>query len=325
MKQIEYEVVHTAEKLLADKKIDIFIGYEKGTLPLRTSPCFVTEQGDVRKLVWNTLCSNNLSVYLPAIMSTEKEPKRVGILCKGCDNRSIVNLIKEKQINKDNLVIFGISCSGIVDSNKILPCLDGKKILGIDEDIESIVITLESGEKRFAKRDYLYECCYTCTHPTPSVYDILIRAEKYSPQPVTPDPIIKEFNSKTREERWEMFKNEISRCIRCYACRNVCPNCYCKECIAEQTKPRWFGVTNELSDVLFYHMARIFHQAGRCVDCGACVRACPMDIDLRLFTRVLVDEVKERFGYESGLSIKDAPPLTTFSIDDKQEFMVEPE
>lgn len=70
---------------------------------------------------------------------------------------------------------------------------------------------------------------------------------------------------------------------------------------------------------------RIFHQAGRCVDCGACVRACPMNINLRLFTRVLVDEVKERFGYEPGVSIKEPPPLATFSLNDKQEFMTEPD
>lgn len=325
MKQMQYEIVNTAEKLLMDKKVDIFIGYENGTLPLRTSPCFITEQGEARKLVWNSLCSNNLSVYAPISMSASKRPTRVGILCKGCDSRSIVNLIKEKQVNKDNLVIVGISCSGIVNSNKILSCLDGKEILATDEDLESITIKLENGEKRFEKREYLYEPCRTCTHPTPSVYDILIRAEGYTPQPVASDQVTEEFRSKSREERWRIFENEISRCVRCYACRKVCPNCYCKECFAEQTKPKWVGVTNELSDLLFYHMVRIFHQAGRCVDCGACVRACPMNIDLRLFTHMLVDMVKERFGYEPGLSIKDSAPLATFSINDKQEFMIEPE
>ena len=67
------------------------------------------------------------------------------------------------------------------------------------------------------------------------------------------------------------------------------------------------------------------HQAGRCVDCGACVRACPMDIDLRLFTRMLVDEVKERFGYEPGLSLEELPPLAAYRLEDKQDFMTEPE
>ncbi|MBA7626003.1 hypothetical protein ES703_33437 [subsurface metagenome] len=153
----------------------------------------------------------------------------------------------------------------------------------------------------------------------------MIRGAVYSLQAITPDPITKDFSSKPREERWKIFETEVSKCIRCYACRDACPNCYCKECFAEQTKPKWLGVSSCLSEVIFYHIVRILHQTGRCVDCGACVRACPMDINLRLFTRVLVDEVKERFGYEPGISLKDTPPLATFSADDKQEFMTEPE
>lgn len=327
MKQSEREIVNTVKKLLADKKIDFFIGYENGTLPLRVAPYFVFENNDVDKLVWNSFCTHNLAVYLPRALSYTKDQKtkRVGILCKGCDSRSLVGLIKEKQVNRENLFIVGISCSGVVDSKKISSQLDGSEIMSIDEDTDSIVVKLKDGERKFEKKDYLCESCLNCAHPTPTVYDVLIRAAKYSPQPVTPDPVIKEFSSKPRKERWKIFEEEVSKCIRCYACRNACPNCYCKECFAEQTTPQWLGVTNELSDIVFYHTIRIFHQAGRCVDCGACVRACPMDINLRLFTRILVDEVKQRFSYEPGVSFKETPPLATFSIEDKQEFMTEPE
>ncbi len=75
---------------------------------------------------------------------------------------------------------------------------------------------------------------------------------------------------------------------------------------------------------MLYQIGRIFHQAGRCVDCGACVRACPMGIDLRAFTYKLVKDVRELFGYEAGISLDELPPLTTFKLEDKQEFMVEP-
>lgn len=328
MKQPEREIINNVEKLLADKKIDVFIGYEKGTLPLRTSPYFLSQGDDVRRLVWNGFCSNNLTVYLPRIMSfnsKDKKIKRVGILCKGCDSRSLVGLIKENQVKREDLFIVGVSCSGMIDHNKILGQLDDEEIVDIDETADSITVKFKNGEKSFEKKDYLYESCRNCAYPTPTVYDLLIKTAQFSTQIFTPDPVTKEFSGKPREERWKIFEGEISRCIRCYACRDACPNCYCKECFAEQTKPQWLGVTNELSDVLFYHIIRIFHQAGRCVDCGACVRACPMNIDLRLFTRMLVDEVKERFNYEPGVSIKERPPLATFKLDDKQEFMTEPE
>ncbi len=133
-----------------------------------------------------------------------------------------------------------------------------------------------------------------------------------------------DFEEKTMEERWEYFQEQMSKCIRCYACRQACPNCYCKECFAEQTKPKWIGTTNNISDIMFYQIGRIFHQAGRCVDCGACVRACPMGIDLRTFTYKLVKDVKELFGYEAGISLDELPPLTTFMLEDEQEFMIEP-
>jgi len=327
MKQAEHEIMSNVERLFADKKIDLFIGYEKGTLPLRTSPCFIDDRNTVRRLVWNSCCSNNLAVYLPRLMLHRKgkNSKRIGILCKGCDSRSVVELIKEKQVDRDCLYIIGISCSGIIDSSKILSELDGEGILSYDETSDSIVVELAEGERSFPKHEYLYESCCNCAYATPTVYDILIRTVQFAPKVAGPDPNITAFAHKTREERWRIFEEETSKCIRCYACRNACPNCYCKECFAEQTKPRWIGVTNDRSDLLFYHTMRIFHQAGRCVDCGACVRACPMNINLRLFTRVLVDEVKERFGYEPGVSIKEPPPLATFSLNDKQEFMTEPD
>ncbi len=99
MKRAEHEIRSNVGKLLKQKKIDVFIGYEKGTLPLRTSPCFVSSEKEARKLIWNSFCTNNLAVYLPHIMSRVKNKRstRVGIICKGCDSRSLVELIKEKQ------------------------------------------------------------------------------------------------------------------------------------------------------------------------------------------------------------------------------------
>jgi ferredoxin len=76
---------------------------------------------------------------------------------------------------------------------------------------------------------------------------------------------------------------------------------------------------------MLYHIGRIFHQAGRCVQCGACERACPTNVNLGLFTRLLADEVKERFAFEPGMSTEQPGLLSTFNPDDKQEFMTEPD
>ncbi|GAF73983.1 unnamed protein product [marine sediment metagenome] len=92
----------------------------------------------------------------------------------------------------------------------------------------------------------------------------------------------------------------------------------------DQSLPRWTGITNDISDTMFFHIGRIFHQAGRCVDCGACVAACPVGIDLRKFTYKLVKDVKNLYEYEAGLSLEELPPLATYKPDDEQEFMTEP-
>lgn len=327
MKQSEHEIINNVRKLLAERTISMFVGYESGSLPLRTSPCFVYDPDDTRRLVWNPFCTNNVSVYLTRLFASNgnDETYRIGVLCKGCDARSIVELIKERQIKRERLFIIGISCGGIVDIHKVAHRVAGQQIVSAEEHEGRIVVTTDQNEYDLDISDVLCDACTACVSPMPTEYDILIKTEHRLPAVEHKGSSVDKYSQLPRKDRWNMFEKDLERCIRCNACRQACPNCYCKECFAEQTNPRWLSAANDLSDILFYHIARIFHQAGRCVDCGACVRACPMDIDLRPFTRMLVDEVHERFDYDAGLSMKQEFPLATFAVNDKQEFMIEPE
>ena len=136
--------------------------------------------------------------------------------------------------------------------------------------------------------------------------------------------VAQEFEAKSPAERWEYFTAEVSRCIRCYACRQACPNCYCKVCFVDQTKPSWIGKSDDLSETVLYHIGRIFHQAGRCVECDACVRACPMNIDLRIFTQKLGKDVAELYEYVPAFSAEEPPPLCAFKPEDSEGFITEP-
>jgi ferredoxin len=138
------------------------------------------------------------------------------------------------------------------------------------------------------------------------------------------DAAVRQFAQLDRESRWKNFEAEISRCIRCYACRQACPTCYCTECFAETNKPAWIGATAEITDTMIFHLIRIFHQAGRCVECDACVRACPMGIDLRPFAGKIALDVREMFGFTPGFDLETPPPLITFKDDDQQGFITEP-
>ncbi len=100
------------------------------------------------------------------------------------------------------------------------------------------------------KVELLADVCKSCQYTAPVIYDVLIGEEKRKTKEEERAAIIKEFEKKPLEERWKYFQEQVSKCIRCYACRQACPNCYCKECFAEQTKPRWIGITDNISDIV---------------------------------------------------------------------------
>ena len=269
-----------ARKLLKEKKVDIVIGFEKGTLPSSATPCFIRSPDEADKLIWNSFCGNNLANYLP------KRKDKIGIVAKGCDSRSIVVLIQEKQIKREQLYIIGVPCDGMTDKNNVL-------------------------------HDY----CLICEHKNPVIYDVLVGEKVKENKKKDKYKEVEKFEKKSSSDKWQYLESELSKCIRCNACRNACPTCYCKECFIDQEKPRWVGTTNNLSDIIFFHLGRIFHQAGRCTDCGACVRACPMNIDLRQFTQKITKDGETLFDYEAGLDIDVKPPFTTFKEDDSQDFI----
>ncbi len=47
--------------------------------------------------------------------------------------------------------------------------------------------------------------------------------------------------------------------------------------------------------------------AGRCIDCGLCEEACPMDIPLRLLYRKVNNIVSNVFDYDTGSSANQSP------------------
>lgn len=326
---MEDELRDTVVKLFKDGTVDAVIGYEAGTLPLRASPCVVKDAQEADKLVWNMNCGHNLAAYLLHVAKTNPE-KKIGIVAKGCDSRSIVGLIKERQIEKEQVYVIGVPCSGMLDRRRLNDNLDGAEILEAHMEGGSLTLKSEDGETKVNVDDYIHISCSTCEHRVPVLHDVMVgessgSADILSASDVKPYEQVESMESASADERWEYFVSEMSKCIRCYACRGACPFCYCTQCFMDQNQPQWFGKTTELSDIIIFHMVRVFHVAGRCASCGACARACPMGVDLMSLTKKVEKDMSELYGYIAGMDVAELAPFATFKEDDPQEFIAEPD
>lgn len=134
--------------------------------------------------------------------------------------------------------------------------------------------------------------------------------------------MISKLEAMTVNERWLFWNKEFEKCIKCYACRAACPMCYCHRCTTDVNQPQWIPVASHELGNLDYHLMRAMHLAGRCVNCGECATACPMDIPLNLLTYQLISPIKTTFDATAGMKADAMYALSTFKPDDKENFII---
>ena len=303
-----------AEKILKDGTVEMVIGFRKGTVPLMNEPHFVQKPEDVKNLVWDSNCGINLANYL-----TDRKEK-IGIVAKGCDSRNIVTHIIENKIKREQLYIIGVPCKGMIDRRKIAGMLEAE-IESAVEAGDGIKVKGGDAEKTFNKADVLQDNCAICIHRNPVEYDELAAEPVAEQQDVDRYADVRRIEGMPAEEKYRFFDELLAGCIRCYACRNACPLCYCPTCFVDESRPQWVGKGQDPTDVRTFHFLRAYHCAGRCTDCGACERACPVGIKVRLLTKKLEKDCLELFKWEAGLSLEVRPPLDTYKPDDPDKFI----
>ncbi len=281
-----------AQKLLSLGEVSIVIGYERGPTG-RVRPAFVYDEAGASRLVWDQTCHHNLMVYLHDLSPPGRQsaaPSRVAVVAKPCDVRALNVLIHEGQISRETVFVLGVACEGMLQPRVATP-------------------DAEAGP--------LADHCQRCKERVPVFYDALVGKPPNVETPPENWDDVAAVEALSPGERLAYWAREFERCIRCYACRQACPGCYCFECLVEQVDPAWVSIAHRVPEKAFFHVMRAYHLAGRCVECYACDWACPMHIPLSLLNRKIAKEVEALFGYLAGGDAETPPPLATFRKDEE--------
>ena len=120
--------------------------------------------------------------------------------------------------------------------------------------------------------------------------------------------IVADYEKMSLKERREFWRKQFLKCIKCYGCRNTCPECFCENCALEN--PLWVERGVLAPPFPMFHLIRAMHMSGRCVACRQCELACPADIPLTVLYDLIRRDVGDLLGYVPGMDIDAAPPLS---------------
>ena len=303
------KLIKRAKELLSEGKVQKVVGWKKGLFEDDVTPAVFESAEELDKgFVFNKYCAANLSKYLVKItrdievkksttrvnntMAKQRDPnaqdapipqERVLVFLKPNDTYSFTQLLKENRITRDDVYAIGV------------PCQD----------------TLDGGD-----------VCETCKNKKPVSCDELIGVEaEVEPVESTRMAEVAKIEAMTADERNEFWKNEFSRCLRCNACRDICPACTCEKCVFDNNK---LYTSQKVAQTNFeeslFHIIRAWHVAGRCTDCGECSRVCPQHIPLYLLNRKFIKDINEIYGdYQAGADMESKPAMLTFNAEGDPE------
>ncbi len=318
MQKITREVlIEKALKLLNEGTVSQVMGWKKGEFDYDITPAvFETKEELEKGFVWNDFCGANFSKYLVA--KTRKAEGKILVFLKPCDTYSFNQLLTEHRFDREKVYAVGIPCEGMADINKIKKIV-GDGVLQVSADGENLLVTTlyEDLPKTVSAKEVLAERCVNCKSKKHVAYDELLGEEGEVLENKRFDEV-ERLERMTPDERFAFWQNELSKCIRCNACRDVCPACTCEKCVFDnpESPVENKAPTNEFEEKMF-HVIRAFHVAGRCTDCGECSRVCPQHIPLHLLNRKFIKDINEFYGeYQAGEEEGSRAPLVNYTVDD---------
>jgi ferredoxin len=228
--------------------------------------------------------------------------------------------LQEKLIRREDVVIFSMPCEGTLDYDRVCARLgEHARIDGVGYADGTIKITADGKEHALSMDEAALGKCFSCATPGAVVADVRVGHVT----PVQPGPVqareLMLLESMSLPERQSFWRGHMERCLRCYACRNACPMCVCRDfCVAESRDPHWLTQEDTVSEKLFFQAIHAMHLAGRCTGCGQCQRACPVSIPILALRQQVGKIVGELFdGYKAGMNAAATPPLLGYEVEEK--------
>ena len=305
------------------KEGDLIISYKESGIPGQMTPFFIRSKDKIDLIKINQFCVNNLSVYLSELTLIElfgnKPNAKLIITVKPCDVNSVLQMISDAQIPVEKVTLIVFECNGIIAIKDIKESIQDDFItIECKEDslqlktMQNKDLTLNSGEFLLNKCKEGSQCHIPSYH---GYY--FVGKEKKKPVKVSKtkkdETLVQD--SLTRSELKKLVDAELSRCIRCNECRNICPACFCSDqCVMDKPKlvAPFIEKGTKLSNNILYHLIRFYHVAPNCTACSECERVCPQNIKLSIFYKYLHRFTEQELGYIPGKTDQERQKLLNY-------------